>query len=105
MRDKLKGKRIMVWTFMGNARMYEALRDNTDGAQDTFCSELVRIMEKYPWCSGVDIDLEKGDDYSTREASTTMFAHIYSTVKAYDPTKEMNICLPGMTSVNGSVCK
>ena len=164
MRDKLKGKRIMVWTFMGNARMYEALRDygdridtiglfsfkvdktgtitesgvaisnmltyinkwphihwlltvandgansifkalrdNTDGAQDKFCSELVRIMEKYPWCSGVDIDLEKGDDYSTREASTAMFAHIYSTVKAYDPTKEMNICLPGMTSVNGSV--
>lgn len=164
MRDKLKGKRIMVWTFMGNARMYEALRDygdridtiglfsfkvdktgtitesgvaisnmltyinkwphirwlltvandgansifkalrdNTDGAQDKFCSELVRIIEKYPWCSGVDIDLEKGDDYSTREASTAMFAHIYSTVKAYDPTKEMNICLPGMTSVNGSV--
>ena len=162
--DKLKGKRIMVWTFMGNARMYEALRDygdridtiglfsfkvdktgtitesgvaisnmltyinkwphirwlltvandgansifkalrdNTDGAQDTFCSELVRIMEKYPWCSGVDIDLEKGDDYSTHEASTAMFAHIYSTVKSYDPTKEMNICLPGMTSVNGSV--
>lgn len=107
--DKLKGKRIMVWTFMGNARMYEALRDygdridtiglfsfkvdktgtitesgvsissmmtyinkwphirwlltvandgsnsvfkalrdNTDGAQDTFCSELIRIMENTP---------------------------------------------------------
>lgn len=162
--DKLKGKRIMVWTFMGNSRMYEALRDygdridtiglfsfkvdatgtitesgvtissmltyinkwphirwlltvandgsntifkalrdNTNGAQDKFCSELVRIMEKYPWCSGVDIDLEKGDDYSTHEASTAMFAHIYNTVKAYDSTKEMNICLPGMTSVNGSV--
>ena len=28
--DKLKGKRIMVWTFMGNARMYEALRDYGD---------------------------------------------------------------------------
>lgn len=124
MRDKLKGKRIMVWTFMGNARMYEALRDygdridtiglftfkvdktgtitesgvsissmmpyinkwphirwlltvandgansifkalrdNTGGAQDMFCSELIRIMKKYPWCNGVDIDLEKGDDY------------------------------------------
>ena len=25
--DKLKGKQIMVWTFMGNTRMYEALRD------------------------------------------------------------------------------
>ena len=28
--DKLKGKRIMVWTFMGNSRMYEALRDYGD---------------------------------------------------------------------------
>ncbi len=162
--DTLKGKQIMVWTFMGNARMYEALRDygdrisqiglfsfkvratgeiyetgvaisdmltyinkwphikwlltvandgsnsifralrdNTDGAQDMFLSELVRIMEKYPWCDGIDIDLEKGDGYSTHEASTAMFRNIYNTVKNYDATKQMNICLPGMTSVNGSV--
>lgn len=162
--DTLKGKQIMVWTFMGNARMYEALRDygdrisqiglfsfkvratgeiyetgvaisdmltyinkwphikwlltvandgansifkalrdNTDGAQDMFRSELVRIMEKYPWCDGIDIDLEKGDGYSTHEASTSMFRNIYNTVKNYDATKQMNICLPGMTSVNGSV--
>lgn len=162
--DTLKGKQIMVWTFMGNARMYEALRDygdrisqiglfsfkvratgeiyetgvaisdmmayinkwphikwlltvandgtnsifralrdNTDGAQDMFLSEIVRIMEKYPWCDGIDIDLEKGDGYSTHEASTAMFRNIYNTVKNYDATKQMNICLPGMTSVNGSV--
>lgn len=30
MRDFLKGKRCMVWSFMGNARMYEALRDYGD---------------------------------------------------------------------------
>ncbi len=162
--NTLKGKQIMVWTFMGNARMYEALqnygdrisqiglfsfkvratgeiyetgvkisdmltyinkwphikwlltvandgtnsifkalRDNTNGAQDKFLSEIVRIMEKYPWCSGIDIDLEKGDGYSTHEASTAMFRNIYNTVKAYDSSKLMNICLPGMTSVNGSV--
>ena len=122
--DTLKGKKIMVWTFMGNARMYNALRDygdrisqiglfsfkvratgeiyesgvsissmltyinkyphinwlltisndgtnsifaalrdNTDGAQDTFLSEIVRIMEKYrgavastlTWNAGTDI--------------------------------------------------
>jgi hypothetical protein len=29
-RDFLKGKRCMVWSFMGNARMYEALRDYGD---------------------------------------------------------------------------
>ena len=162
--DTLKGKKIMVWTFMGNTRMYnalrdygdrisqiglfsfkvratgeiyetgvsissmmtyinryshikwlltvandgtnsifKALRDNTNGAQDMFLSELVRIMQKYPWCDGIDIDLEKGDGYSTHEASTAMFRNIYNTVKAYDSSKLMNICLPGMTSVNGSV--
>lgn len=162
--DTLKGKQIMVWTFMGNARMYEALRDygdrisqiglfsfkvratgeiyesgvaisdmltyinrwphikwlltvandgansifralrdNTNGAQEMFLSEIIRIMEKYPWCDGIDIDLERGDGYSTHAESTAMFRNIYNTVKAYDPAKHMNICLPGMTSVNGSV--
>jgi len=28
--DKLQCKKIMVWTLMGNARMYEALRDYGD---------------------------------------------------------------------------
>lgn len=87
----------------GYNSIFAALRDNTNGAQDTFLSEIVRIMEKYPWCDGIDIDLEKGDGYSTHAASTQMFASIYNTVKSYDPTKLMNICLPGMTSVNGSV--
>ncbi len=162
--DLLKGKRVMVWTFMGNARMYEALRDygdridtvgvfsfkvkatgeiyesgvivsdlipyvrmwphikwlltvsndgsnavfkalrdNTDGAKDTFLSELIRIMQKYPWCSGVDIDLEKGDGYSTHAASTMLFKGVYEAVKEHDGSKLVNICLPGMTGVNGSV--
>ena len=162
--DILDGRQIMVWTFMGNSRMYQALRDygdrisqiglfsfkvdatgtitesgvkitdmmtyinkwphikwlltvandgsnsifkalrdNTNGAQDKFLTEIIRIMEKYPWCDGIDIDLEKGDGYSTHKISTQMFANIYNTVKTYDSTKHMNICLPGMTSVNGSV--
>lgn len=161
--DTLKGKQIMVWTFMGNARMYEALRDygdrisqiglfsfkvratgeiyesgvaisdmltyinkwphikwlltvandgansifralrdNTNGAQEMFLSEIIRIMEKYPWCEGIDIDLERGDGYSTHAASTAMFQNIYNTVKNYDATKHMNICLPGMTSVTAA---
>ena len=29
-RDYLKGRRCMVWSFMHNARMYEALRDYGD---------------------------------------------------------------------------
>ena len=162
--DILKGRKCMVWTFMGNARMYTALknygdrlsqvglfsfkvdatgtitetgvaisdmltyinkyphitwlltvrndgtssvftalRENTDGAQDKFLTELVRIMEKYPWCAGVDIDLERGGDYYTHAKSTAMFRNIWNTVKAYDNSKKVNICLPGMNSVNGSV--
>lgn len=87
----------------GTNSIFAALRDNTDGAQDMFLLEIVCIMENYPWCSGIDIDLERGDGYSTHAASTQMFANTYNTVKAYDSSKMMNICLPGMTSVNGSV--
>lgn len=49
----------------GANSIFRALRDNTDGAQDRFLSEIVRIMEKYPWCDGIDIDLERGDGYRT----------------------------------------
>lgn len=87
----------------GTNSIFAAIRDNTDGAQDTFLSEIIRIMEKYPWCDGIDIDLEKGDGYSTHAASTAMFRNIYNTVKGYDSSKLMNICLPGMNSINGSV--
>ena len=58
-------------------------------------------MEKYPWCGSIDIDLEKGDGYSTLPPA--MFRNIYNTVKGYDSSKLMNICLPGMNSINGSV--
>lgn len=164
MRDYLQGKRCMVWSFMGNSRMYQALRDygdrldtvgiftfevdatgtisetgtsissmlpyiskwthikwmltvmnhgtasiftalrnNTNGAKDKFLTELVRIMQKYPWCAGVDIDLERGGEYENRMAANALFHDIYNTVKNYNPAKLVNICLPGMTSVNGSV--
>jgi spore germination protein YaaH len=163
-RNYLKGKRNMVWTFMGNARMYQALndygnrldtvgmfsfninadgtinetgvavsslasyrakwprikwlctcmnngtasiftalRENTNGARDTFLSELVRIMQKYPWCAGVDIDLERGGGYENKDAANNLFSLIYSTVKNYDSSKMVNICLPGMTGIQGSV--
>jgi spore germination protein YaaH len=164
MSDYLKGKKCMVWSFMGNTRMYEALRDygnrldtvgiftfevdatgtisetgtsissmlpyinkwkhikwmltvmnhgtasiftalrnNTGGAKDKFLSELLRIMDKYPWCAGIDIDLERGGEYENRAVANALFSDIYRTVKNYNPAKLVNICLPGMTSVQGSV--
>jgi len=162
--DYLQGKKCMVWSFMGNARMFQALnnyadrfesvgiftfevdiygviretgtpisgilpyinkwpkvrwfltvmnhgtasiftalRNNTNGAKTMFLSELVRIMQKYPWCAGVDIDLERGGEYENKDAANALFCDIYQTVKAYNPAKLVNICLPGMTGVNGSV--
>ncbi|GHV35071.1 hypothetical protein FACS18949_12310 [Clostridia bacterium] len=164
MRDYIKGKRCMVWTFMGNTRMHEALnkygyrldsvgiftfevdatgtisetgtsvaslaqyrakwphikwlltimnhgassvfaalRNDTNGAKSKFLSEILRIIGKYPWCAGVDIDLEKGGDYENRAAANALLSDIYSTVKSYNPAKLVNICLPGMTGVQGSV--
>lgn len=164
MKDYIKGKRCMVWSFMGNARMYQALNDygdrldtvgiftfevditgtitetgtsvssltpyrtkwphikwlltvmnhgtesiftalrnNEGGAKSKFLSEIVRIMNKYPWCAGVDIDLERGGGFENRTAANALFADIYSTVKNYDSSKLVNICLPGMTGVQGSV--
>lgn len=164
MKDYLRGKRCMVWSFMGNSRMFQALnnhgdrldtvgiftfevdstgtltetgtniagllpyiqkwphikwlltimnhgtasiftalRNNTNGAKTKFLEEIVRIMRKYPWCAGVDIDLERGGGYENREAANALFRDIYETVKAYDRAKLVNICLPGMTAVQGSV--
>lgn len=57
----------------GTNSTFKVLRENTGGAQNMFLSELVRIMKRYPWCDGVDIDLEKGDDYSISAKSTVIF--------------------------------
>ena len=87
----------------GTASIFTALRNNTGGAKDKFLSELVRIMKKYSWCAGVDIDLERGGNYENKALANQLFSDIYDTVKAYDSSKLVNVCLPGMTSVNGSV--
>lgn len=44
----------------GTNSIFKALRDNTDGAQNMFLSEFIRVMEKYPWCDGINIGLDKG---------------------------------------------
>ena len=87
----------------GTASIFTALRENTDDAQDTFISEIVRIIDKYPWCSGIDIDLERGGELANRAKANALFSRIYSTVKAKGASLHVNICLPGMTSVGGSV--
>jgi len=87
----------------GYASIFTALRNNTNGAKTKFLSELTRIIQKYPWCAGVDIDLEQGGGYENRQAANELFRDIYNTVKTYNRAKLVNICLPGMTGVQGSV--
>lgn len=36
-------------------------------------------MQKYPWCAGVDIDLERGGEYENRTAANALFHDIYIT--------------------------
>jgi len=87
----------------GTASIFTALRNNTNGAKDKFLTEIIRIMNKYPWCAGVDIDLERGGGYENKDAANALFRDIYNTVKVYNSAKLVNICLPGMTGVQGSV--
>ena len=63
----------------------------------------MRIINKYPWCSGIDIDLERGGELANRTKANVLFSRIYSTVKEKGANLHVNICLPGMTSVGGSV--
>lgn len=62
----------------GTASIFTALRNNTNGAKDKFLTEIVRIMEKYPWCSGVDIDLERVVDMRIRMRQM-LFSVIFTT--------------------------
>ena len=51
----------------------------------------------------IDIDLERGGELANRAKANALFSRIYSTVKAKGASLHVNICLPGMTSVGGSV--
>ena len=75
----------------GIANIFTALRNNENGAKDKFLTEIIRIMNKYPWCAGVDIDLERGGGYENKDAANALFRDIYNTVKSYDATKLVNI--------------
>jgi spore germination protein YaaH len=87
----------------GSTAVFSALR-NDQAAQAMFLSELVRILDKYPYANGIDIDLERGGEYENREAANALFSAIYSTVHGYgDGTKQVNICLPAMEGINQSV--
>ena len=48
--NTLDGKEIMVWTFMGNARMYQALRDYGDRISQ------IGLFSFKVWCCIIKVD-------------------------------------------------
>ncbi|PQQ66266.1 hypothetical protein [Acetivibrio saccincola] len=46
---------------------------------------------------------ERCGGYENKDTANALFRDIYNTVKPYDATMLINICLPGMTGVQGSV--
>ena len=78
---------------MNHSFYIHALRNNENGAKTKFLSELVRIMQKYPWCAGVDIDLERGGGYENKDAANILFA-IYTkpSKRTIPPNWSISVC-------------
>ena len=83
----------------GIASRFVAIVNNTDGAQDTFISELHRILDKYPWADGVDIDLENGP--TDNQAGVIALAQrIYNEIKGRPSQNWVHWDLPSMYGDN-----
>lgn len=79
----------------------EALLNNTNGARDTFFSELQRLVNEYPQCNGIDIDLENCGGYDNQQPMKELIAEIYSW--CHSRGKLLNVCMPPITGPNASV--
>lgn len=79
----------------------EALLDNTNGARDTFFSEMQRLLNTYPQCNGIDIDLENCGGYENRQPMRELIAEIYNW--CHTRGKLLNICMPPITGPNVSI--
>lgn len=78
-----------------------ALINNTDGARTNFFSELQRLIDTYPECDGIDIDLENCGGYSNQDGMKTLIAEIYNW--CHSRGKLLNVCMPPITGPNASV--
>jgi len=88
----------------GYQSIFQALLDNTNGAQDKFLSEINRILDQYSsFAFGIDIDLERGGGVENREKAITLFRRIYQTVKARSSNRWVHVDLPAMTGPGETV--
>lgn len=79
----------------GIASRFAAIVANTGGAQDTFISELHRILDTYPWADGVDIDLENGPTDNQAEV-IALAQRIYNEIKGRPSQNWVHWDLPCM---------
>lgn len=79
----------------------EALLNNTGGARTKFFSEMQRLLDTYPDCDGIDIDLENCGGYDNQQPMRELIAEIYNWCHARG--KLLNVCLPPITGPNASV--
>lgn len=75
---------------------FEAIVNNTGGAQDMFINELHRILDMYPFADGVDVDLEKGPN-DNPDGVVALAKRIYNSIKARSSQRYVHWCLPPMT--------
>jgi len=79
----------------------ESLLGNTGGARDTFFSEMQRLLDTYPQCKGIDIDLENCGGYENQNSMRNLIEQIYNWCHARG--KLLNVCMPPITGPNASV--
>lgn len=77
------------------------LWNNTGGAQDTFISEIKRLMSDYPWCAGIDVDFEQGGSSAYTTMAVNFYQRISDTVHAEG--KLLHADLPGLTGPGQSL--
>lgn len=78
-----------------------ALLNNTNGARSKFFTEMQRLIDTYPNCSGIDIDLENCGGYEHQQPMKELIAEIYEWCHARG--KLLNVCMPPITGPNASV--
>lgn len=79
----------------------DAILNNTNGARNLFFSELQRLLDTYPQCDGIDIDLENCGGIENQSLMRDLIAEIYNWCHARG--KLLNICMPPITGPNASV--
>jgi spore germination protein YaaH len=87
----------------GTNSIFLAILNNTGGAQDKFMTEITRILDLYPWCAGLDVDLERGGGVENKVKAAALFFRISNIVHTRVTNNLLHVALPPMTGVDTSI--